>query len=1193
MPTSTIWRRSAENTSRRAGSPIRPSGDAIERISPEPSFPTFSDAAYLPTSSYYSHDAVQGLGLSHSGLLDAINGSRHSRDIFSEQNEKASTVHRGPDARAHADRNRSPPRMWSYHQSGLNGTYRQSKAKAHTRSGSTIDDLASAAIATDSPQMVNGSPRAYYHNTSPTTLSPTRPSTSHLTYSSRFEGIYEPPAKRIKSERIPAMEWANNGSRPATSHDQSLTLDEDVKLLLGLRTAVNFKTQPSPLQQTAQLYQSPTPRRAELHSQDLTNSTTKQQESSNPHTASEKKPQVDVEVSAQVQAVANEVERHEEATNGVLPDEMELDAILEKPAVDAATATLSVPDLVSTPVPSVEVKKTRRIKPQIQAEVCSECGKFQREADSGNLGITWIECSACSRWFHANCVGLNGKGGTRTVDTFICKKCEPEHGQTTFVRTSSRARTAIDYAELNQGLVKSSIETSMHHYITPIKQNKFTIQKDDFARVRPELLTVEFMESFDNMKRPFVVPADWNPRFGAPRPADLTSGDREQPKERRFDSTGRETEPDLSISNDVATDTVIDCDQDLLDMVMPRDLTVRKVAELYGKHEFVPVIDVKSQETKGQWTLEQWADYYETQEEKPIRNVISLEVSESPIGRLIRRPKVVRDLDLEDHVWDGESRGKQKKRAVQYYCLMSVADSYTDFHIDFGGSAVYYHILKGTKTFFFIPPEDRYLKKYEEWCNSVTQNDIWLPDLCNGAVTRVDLHEGDTAFIPAGWIHSVWTPEDSLVIGGNYLTRIDYELQLKVANVEKLTNVAAKFRYPFFQKVMWYALIKYLDDDPVPEDVLADFEDSPDYTFLRANPVWHEIGELVNTAEPGSPEFNSRYYPKSEISGLRPLRDYLYRTARVAADLPVPDINKKQIDAVKNSVPKGHGDPLVLIKTFAIWCAWKIGNVTAPNWVHSDDGGFADVENKVKKNEAVRLPPERTSLRRAAQSQAQEPIGPAATTPHKPGCTAIAIEPDPAKKVKPSSSPPSTGRSACDACRRRRIRCSHKEATGSPSNSDDVDVSTNAVVAEPQTLAPALDGITHGDTVDGSLPSASLAQAALGNLDTQAYWDPNFRTLNGVVASAAKKSRTKACEECRKSKVSCLDCPNVRKHADDHSAGVSTMSMDESIQRKRLNPRSHEVHLAPNAPPDQVTSMYSRRGSESKKTLIARVTLTH
>lgn len=36
------------------------------------------------------------------------------------------------------------------------------------------------------------------------------------------------------------------------------------------------------------------------------------------------------------------------------------------------------------------------------------------------------------------------------------------------------------------------------------------------------------------------------------------------------------------------------------------------------------------------------------------------------------------------------------------YCLMSVEGCYTDFHIDFGGTSVWYHILRGSKVGFSV-----------------------------------------------------------------------------------------------------------------------------------------------------------------------------------------------------------------------------------------------------------------------------------------------------------------------------------------------------------------------------------------------------------------------------------------------------------------------------------------------------------
>lgn len=34
------------------------------------------------------------------------------------------------------------------------------------------------------------------------------------------------------------------------------------------------------------------------------------------------------------------------------------------------------------------------------------------------------------------------------------------------------------------------------------------------------------------------------------------------------------------------------------------------------------------------------------------------------------------------------------KPQVSKYCLMGVKNSYTDFHVDFGGTSVWYHVLR-------------------------------------------------------------------------------------------------------------------------------------------------------------------------------------------------------------------------------------------------------------------------------------------------------------------------------------------------------------------------------------------------------------------------------------------------------------------------------------------------------------------
>ena len=389
------------------------------------------------------------------------------------------------------------------------------------------------------------------------------------------------------------------------------------------------------------------------------------------------------------------------------------------------------------------------------------------------------------------------------------------------------------------------------------------------------------------------------------------------------------------LDGDSDVESVTNDGQDRLDMVIPHRLTVRQVAKLYGPEEKVEVIDVKSQEGEDKrWNMRRWADYYEEADEKVIRNVISLEVSASKLGRLIRRPRLVRELDLQDDVWPKEETSKGFYPKVQLYCLMSVADCYTDFHIDFGGSSVYYHILKGKKTFFFIPPTKQNLKKYEGWCLSESQNWTFLPEMTNGCY-RVDLTEGDTMIIPSGWIHAVWTPENSLVIGGNFLTRMHFEMQIRIADIEKNTKVPRKFRYPFFQKIMWYTAIRYLEDDPLPSSVYDRLRNGESYK--RARPLYEEVGKYGHNSANGTDKYNSRYYSRAELDGLPELARYLFRTVMISIG-SIEGITADVRNAVTRSIPKSFGEPLVLIKTFAMWIAWKRGNEEIPKWAYPEFG---------------------------------------------------------------------------------------------------------------------------------------------------------------------------------------------------------------------------------------------------------------
>ncbi|XP_051971872.1 lysine-specific demethylase 2B isoform X3 [Xyrauchen texanus] len=140
---------------------------------------------------------------------------------------------------------------------------------------------------------------------------------------------------------------------------------------------------------------------------------------------------------------------------------------------------------------------------------------------------------------------------------------------------------------------------------------------------------------------------------------------------------------------------------------------------------------------------------------------------------------------------------------------MSVKGCFTDFHIDFGGTSVWYHVFKGRKVFWLIPPSPHNLSLYEDWVLSGKQSDFFLGDRADGC-QRVELKQGYTFFIPSGWIHAVYTPEDTLVFGGNILHSFNIPMQLTVYEIENRTKVLSKFRYPFFYEMCWYVLERYV-----------------------------------------------------------------------------------------------------------------------------------------------------------------------------------------------------------------------------------------------------------------------------------------------------------------------------------------------------------------------------------------------
>lgn len=415
----------------------------------------------------------------------------------------------------------------------------------------------------------------------------------------------------------------------------------------------------------------------------------------------------------------------------------------------------------------------------ISIDVCPICVKHPLEDQQSIHQVHWTQCAKCNQWFHNICIGMTQEIENNT-HSYHCLKCSRKHGKSIMKRKSKRAKNQIDYVALNSG-DSFAIDKTMHPHVPRFINFATTGNDGD--------------NHDENDANRYIVVTD---RLSQ----DMVFHNRNQ--------------------KPIYLPQV---DLNLVGMKLPLEklkITIDYITNKVGSDTPVVVMDVLTQQgVNPAWNMGKWQQYFNSDETSRdrLRNVITLEISKvDDLGREFVRPEYVSQLDLVDKVWNQDD--EQERPAITKYCLMSVKNSFTDFHIDFGGTSVYYTVCSGEKTFLMYPPSVENLHLYQSWCLEPQQNYIWFGNysttlnrkrICPTGGFKVTLYPGDLFIIPSGWIHAVYTPQDSIVIGGNYITLNDMEMQLKIVELEKLTKVPAKFRFPMFNKVLWYTSWYYFN----------------------------------------------------------------------------------------------------------------------------------------------------------------------------------------------------------------------------------------------------------------------------------------------------------------------------------------------------------------------------------------------
>ncbi|KAI5645914.1 cupin-like domain-containing protein [Phthorimaea operculella] len=365
-----------------------------------------------------------------------------------------------------------------------------------------------------------------------------------------------------------------------------------------------------------------------------------------------------------------------------------------------------------------------------------------------NIGQFMIECDCCREWFHGSCVDVKIYHSD-DIDKYHCPKCAQTYGPSVLKIPTNNHRS--DRYELGAEMRSSQVGSPA--WVRALAARPMRPTSAALNRMSALQFTEEFVRD-NGFNRPILFATSEGLEMKTPNPATFT---------------------------------------------------VRSVLRFCGAQMEVEVIDVRKQATI-RMPLIDFVDYFETPPEhrdEKVLNVLSLEFSDTNMASLVDPPAILKRLDWAETVWPAAEE-RPPRPAVQKYCLMSAQGSYTDFHVDFGGTSVWYHVLHGKKIFYLIPPTTTNLALYQQWSASNNQNERFFGDQVEWYGTA-ELTAGQTMFIPTGWIHAVLTPRDSLVFGGNLLHSYAIEMQLQIYEIERRVETPTAFRYPLFEAMHWYA----------------------------------------------------------------------------------------------------------------------------------------------------------------------------------------------------------------------------------------------------------------------------------------------------------------------------------------------------------------------------------------------------
>lgn len=353
-----------------------------------------------------------------------------------------------------------------------------------------------------------------------------------------------------------------------------------------------------------------------------------------------------------------------------------------------------------------------------------------------------IECDICKDWLHFKCVNINQRISI-DIETYVCPRCVSDTNNIVYKKRQNNHRH--DYSDSNAA--KKAVQAGTRVFVENLLKREFpdAIENNIVIKLDGSQVTLDYLEK-NGFDKPILVENKHGLNFNIPHKDEI-------------------------------------------------DLT--KIEDIVGSDILLDVIDVERQQTVPM-TINELNSYFRQEKREKVYNLISFEISKTKLSENVTPPNIVNEISwISNGVWPNDEdnlnnginninnsnnsstiKNNVIKPEVQKYCLISAGSSYTDFHIDFGGSSVWYHVVKGDKIFYLIEPNSENLDAYEKWNSLKNHSEVFLADRVKNCY-KFYIEAGNTIFLPTGWIHAVYTPQDSLVFGGNFLQCYNIPLQIK------------------------------------------------------------------------------------------------------------------------------------------------------------------------------------------------------------------------------------------------------------------------------------------------------------------------------------------------------------------------------------------------------------------------------